>query len=301
MKQKHDSQTAWRWRTWWPKSQRDTIWPCLLYVQYTDVDSFCFMEKQMFYLKKNYNLCQKPPQTTSTNHERKVMHDINKHTQRIQVLISVATQNSIIHIISAMFCNVMSLNQIYIEHKASVTAKQHTFSLCFLFSLLPSYPLSYPFLFLHVSHPVSFDMKRQSSSLATTCLIYFFDFWTALVVLHVSLSFHGFFVMRICVCAWLCACAWEGEKGRLESIALKGAKKKVCGFLYIDGTLKKKKCISNSNELKRTINHKQLSIKTQAEKYPTAYKNPNPFCIFWVKRQCIKDSTKSNTKQETLP
>lgn len=46
---------------------------------------------KMFYLKKNYNLCQKPPQTASTNHERKVMHNINKHTQRIQVLISVAT------------------------------------------------------------------------------------------------------------------------------------------------------------------------------------------------------------------
>lgn len=179
-----------------------------------------------------------PPQTASTNHERKVMHDINKHTQRLDsliLLISVATQNCII---SALLCNVMSLSQIYIEHKASVAAKQHTFSLCFLLNLSV---LSFLFLFLHVLHPVSFDVKRQSSSLAATCLIYFFDFWTALVVLHFSLSFYGHCVMHICVCAWLCACAWEGEKGRLESIALKRCKKKVCGFLYIDGTLKKKK------------------------------------------------------------
>lgn len=204
----------------------------------TPFDPVCFMsstlvliplvlwKKQMFYLKKNYNLCRKPPQTTSTNYERKVMHNINEHTHQIQVLISVATQNCIIHIISTMFCNVMSLNQIYIENKTSVTAKQHTFSLCFLLHL----SVFTLFLFFHVSHPVGFDVKRQSSSLAATCLIYFFGFWTALVVLHFSLSFYDLCVMCICVSAWLCACAWEGVKGRLESIALKGAKKKGLWF-----------------------------------------------------------------------
>ena len=49
----------------------------------------------------------------------------------------------------------------------------------------------------------------------------------------------------VCVCVWVWV--WEDGEERLESIGLKGVKKNVCGFLYLDWlqeeceNLKKKK------------------------------------------------------------
>lgn len=88
------------------------------------------------------------------------MRNINKHAQRIQVLISIANQNCII---SALFCNVMSLNQIYIERKASVTAKQHTFNLCFLLYL--SVFTLFRFFMSHIQSVVS----REKAVIFSRC------------------------------------------------------------------------------------------------------------------------------------